>query len=129
MAATKAEISEWFDVAVAKGARYLLVVCDTFGLEDYPVHAQTADECLALCAAPGDMQRVMEVYDLSADKDEQLAEHRTFRLPKPTTSPRTSITGSMSRLRNLSYSPPFLFCTTRPARTSSACRSSRTTSR
>ena len=41
------------------------------------------------------------------------------RLPKATTSPRVSMTGSMRRLRNLSYRPPFLFCTTRPACSSS----------
>ena len=41
------------------------------------------------------------------------------RLPKATTSPRTSMTGKMSRLRNLSYRPPFRFCTARPASSSS----------
>ena len=41
------------------------------------------------------------------------------RLPKATTSPRVSITGSISRFRNLSYSPPFRFFTTSPASNSS----------
>ena len=42
------------------------------------------------------------------------------RLPKPTTSPRTSITGRISRLRNLSYMCPFFPLTARPARISSS---------
>ena len=80
---TKAEISEWFDDGLHFGSTHMLVVCDTFNHEDYPVHATSADDALRQFSRHDgpNMQRVMEVYDLNADKAEQLAEHRTMRLP------------------------------------------------
>lgn len=83
MAATREDVSGWFDRGVAQKATHLIVVCDTFSHEDYP------------CFATGDtdaiekhhhydgknMQRVVEVYDLRADKAEQINEHRAMHLP------------------------------------------------
>ncbi len=80
---TKQEISDWFDRGRAQGAAHMLVICDTFDYEDYPVYTRTADECLQRYKAPGEMQRVMEVYDLAAPKDEQMGAGRVLRLPAP----------------------------------------------
>lgn len=54
----------------------MIVVCDTFDHEDYPVYvsededvhekAAEYDEC--------DMQKIMEVYNLSMDIEEQLSQ-------------------------------------------------------
>lgn len=82
MAATRDEINQWFDRGVAQGARHLLVVCDTFSYDDYPVFTTTDEGCLAKYMFPGEMQRVIEVYDLRADKAEQLAAPRVLRLPQ-----------------------------------------------
>lgn len=81
MTTTREQIGEWFDRGVSQGASYMLVICDSFDWNDYPVFAKTDDECLAKNKDPGSMQRVMEVYDLRQDKAEQLAERRVFRLP------------------------------------------------
>lgn len=81
MGTTREDISGWFDRGVSEGARYMLVVCDSFHYEDYPVFAKTDDECLEAYRAPGEMQRVMEVYDLRSDKAEQMAERRAMHLP------------------------------------------------
>ena len=78
---TKAEIDDWFVRGEKQRAAYMLVVCDTFDYEDYPVYAATAEECLAKYKTPGEMQRVMEVYDLTADKAAQLREARAMHLP------------------------------------------------
>ena len=78
---SKQEIEGWFDEGKRKGATHMLVVCDTFDYDDYPVYTHTDDECLARYKEPGNMQRVMEVYDLRQDKAEQMAKHRAFRLP------------------------------------------------
>jgi hypothetical protein len=75
------EISDWFDRGVSRQAKYMVVVCDTFDYEDYPCFAATDDECLRKVENPGPAQRVMEVYDLTAPKGEQLAERRSMRLP------------------------------------------------
>lgn len=83
MAVTRNKISSWFDEGVAQKSNYMLVICDTFDYEDYPVFANTDFDCLFQYKNPGEMQRVMEVYDLHADKVEQLNAHRVMRLPKP----------------------------------------------
>lgn len=83
MAATRQDIEGWFDRGVANGARHMLVVCDTFDHDDYPVFTHSDDECLKRYKEPGNMQRVMEVYDLRADKAAQMNEHRAMRLPTP----------------------------------------------
>jgi hypothetical protein len=41
------EIKEWFDRAKAEGARYMIVVCDTFSHDDYPVFCKDADDAKA----------------------------------------------------------------------------------
>lgn len=82
MAATRQDIEGWFDRGVANGARHMLVVCDTFDHDDYPVFTHSDAECLKRYEEPGNMQRVMEVYDLRAEKAEQMNERRAMRLPE-----------------------------------------------
>lgn len=81
MAASRQEISEWFDRGLKGKHSYMLVVCDTFDWDDYPVFTDTDDECLSKYDKPGDMQTVMEVYNLKDDKESQMNERRCFRLP------------------------------------------------
>ena len=81
MTTTKDDLRRWFDEGVADGMWYMLILCDTFDHEDYPVYYDTDAECLMRCECPGEMQRVMEVYDLRKDRDAQLAVSRVFNLP------------------------------------------------
>lgn len=80
MAATQKDIRTWFKEAVVKGGTHMIVVCDGFDYEDYPV-----------CVMPGEnvfekmkeydgksMQRIMEIYDLRLPMKDQLAEKRAF---------------------------------------------------
>ena len=60
----------------------MVVVCDTFDWDDYPAFAETDEDCLKRIEAPGEMQRVMEVYDLRMDKAMQMAEKRAFHPPQ-----------------------------------------------
>jgi len=84
MTATKDEISDWFDRGVAQKATHMIVVCDTYGHEDYSCFANSdADAIEQHSYYDGkNMQRVMEVYDLRANKTEQMNEHRAMHLPK-----------------------------------------------
>lgn len=86
MAASKDDINGWFQNGVDMHATHMIVVCDTFDHEDYPVFAHTPEECLIEYDKHDDknMQRIMEVYDLQMDKAEQMAEHRAFHLPSRT---------------------------------------------
>lgn len=80
---TQAQIAAWFDKGVKQKATHMIVVCDTFDYDDYPVYALSDKDALASYKLykMQSMQRVMEVYDLRQDKAEQLNEHRVMRLP------------------------------------------------
>lgn len=80
MGTTKEEISTWFDAGVALGATHMIVACDTFDHEDYPVYVKFGEDVHEKYKEYNgqDMQRVMEVYSLRLPKDGQLAEFRAF---------------------------------------------------
>jgi len=83
MGTTKDELREWFDRGVREGKAYMVVVCDTFDWEDYPIYARDAEEARKVHREHNgvNMQRVMEVYDLKMDREAQMAEHRANHLP------------------------------------------------
>jgi hypothetical protein len=77
---TKQDLVAWFDRGVKKGATHMIVVVDTYDHEDYPVYVP-ADRDARTVAAGYDgknMQRIMEVYNLRLDRDQQMAETRAF---------------------------------------------------
>lgn len=78
-AATAQEIREWVLNAKAAGADFLIVKCDDWDHEDYPVSASRAEYDRLVKGS----DRVMEVYDLSMDLEAQLAEHRAYHPPQP----------------------------------------------
>ena len=78
---TQTEIGEWFDEGVAKGSAYMLILCDTYDWDDYPVYTSNGDEATRRAKHPGEMQKLMEVYDLHMSRDEQLRKHRVMNLP------------------------------------------------
>jgi len=80
MAATRQDLEQWFYEGVKYDQKYMVVVCDTFDYEDYPCYFETKTMAAEKVANPGDMQRVMEVYDLNADKDLQMKMHRAWML-------------------------------------------------
>jgi len=80
MAASRADIHGWLMRAKRNGATHVLVVCDTFDHEDYPVEVtpdQDVNERLAYYRAAS-MQNVMEVYALHLSIQKQLSEQRAF---------------------------------------------------
>lgn len=81
--ATKQEISDWFDCGVKENATHMIVVCDTFDYEDYPIYAANGSDCKEIVGMVNgkNMQRIMEVYDLKQDKQEQMRLPRVMRIP------------------------------------------------
>lgn len=56
---------QWLKEGKLKGAKYLIVVCDTFDYSDYPVYAfSEAEKDREVAAHTGNMQRVMETIKL-----------------------------------------------------------------
>jgi hypothetical protein len=76
MATTKEDIKNWIDSA-PKGTTHMVVVCDTFDYEDYPVYVSKKDNVHEVVGkysgANTHMQKVMEVYNLKKSIKEQLA--------------------------------------------------------
>lgn len=56
------------------------MVCDTFDYEDYPVEVKPDEDVRKVEAQYNgpNMQKVMEVYNLSMDMDKQLGQFRSF---------------------------------------------------
>lgn len=79
MPATRSKLSAWFDEGVREGATHMIVKCDTFdyrgGRNDgccYPIFVAPGEDARER-AQNGD--RLMEVYDLAADKAPQVETH------------------------------------------------------
>lgn len=87
---SKQQLSDWFDSGVEQGAAHMIVVCDTFDHDDYPVYTNSHAETLEKYDHYNgkNMQRVMEVYDLALSKAEQMAARRVFHFPPPPTDIR-----------------------------------------
>lgn len=79
---TKEDISRWFDEGVRQNATHMLVVCDDYDHEDYPVYIKPGENARErhneYTSGKHSMQRVMEVYSLTQDKAKQLNEGRAF---------------------------------------------------
>jgi hypothetical protein len=80
MAATHDDIRKWLKDAQESGSSHLIVVCDTFDYDDYPVPVMPDENVRDIYNRydDKDMQKVMEVYSLRRDIEEQLNEHRAF---------------------------------------------------
>jgi protoheme ferro-lyase len=77
------DIVEWLEEGKEDRHRWLLVVCDSFSHENYPVYADTAKEFYEQYDKYDgkNMQRIMESYDISADWKPQLAQVRSNAKP------------------------------------------------
>ena len=78
------QISNWFDNGINERKSYMLVVCDTYDHNDYPVYIKRGeDPKKAVDKYQNEsMQTVMEVYDLCIDKFTQMKEHPAWHLPE-----------------------------------------------
>jgi hypothetical protein len=82
MSAAQSLIRSWFERGVANNEQFMIVVCDTFDWDDYPVYCSEEDFASEYASVNGaNMQRIMEVYDLSKDMYTQLGQTRSFNYP------------------------------------------------
>jgi hypothetical protein len=83
MAAPKEQIGRWFNEGQAAKKDFLIVACDTFDNEDYPVFAMAKDFSKEFKSLKGkESTEIMEVYDLHLLKGFQFREPRAWHLPK-----------------------------------------------
>jgi hypothetical protein len=88
---SKDEIRSWLERGRRKGMRWVIVVCDSFDYEDYPVYVENNSAAFWNTYDGHDgknMQRIMEVYDLGENYDlgfaleDQLDMYRAQSLPQ-----------------------------------------------
>lgn len=92
MGTTRADIDRWLSDLynpgygeygyTDKGKKYthMIVACDTFDYEDYPVFVEEGEDVRkkADSISKQDFGRVMEVYSVNHSREEQLAAGRVF---------------------------------------------------
>jgi hypothetical protein len=74
MGTSKDDIRIWFKEGTFRGATHLIVVCDTYDWEDYPVYAMPEQDAREEASKYDghNMQKIMEVYNLSQDMEKQI---------------------------------------------------------
>jgi hypothetical protein len=79
-------IGEWFDAARESGATHMLVIVDYYSRENSAVPVMPGSDPVDVVAeyAERPMLAVLEVYDLSMDRDAQLAEPRAWHVAPAT---------------------------------------------
>lgn len=80
MATTKKIIREWLERGKEEGAIYVIIVCDTFDYEDYPVMVKPNEDVLEIAEEydKKNMQKIMVVYTLKMDWEKQLNSKYVF---------------------------------------------------
>ncbi len=73
-------IARWIQRAREDGATHMIVVCDTFDYDDYPVNVMPDEDVHERVEyfRNASMQKVMEVYWLEGDLDDHLAKRRSW---------------------------------------------------
>lgn len=82
MAATKEEIRGWLKRGIKDDYSHVIVVCDTYDYEDFPVFVAKSENVLEIKEKneKASMQKIMEIYNLSMDVEAQLNEKRAFNI-------------------------------------------------
>lgn len=78
MATTKDDIRRWLNEGVRQKATHVIVVCDTFSHEDYPVYVKPTENVRERAENLGSMQSLMEVYNLALDLETQIQARRVY---------------------------------------------------
>lgn len=93
MVATRHQIYQWLGEAEVQGATHVIILCDTFTYEDYPVFVLPHEDVRVIAEKCEKIdrhgfpifgntkrQKVTDVYSLSRDWDSQFNECRPFHL-------------------------------------------------
>lgn len=89
MSTTRQDIVRWLEQGRKEKATHVIVVCDTFSHEDYPVNVKRGGNVREKYREYNgkNMQRVMEVYALHLPLEPQLNEVRSFHFEDPPPTP------------------------------------------
>lgn len=77
---TTVELRAWLEEGKRQGATHMIVVCDTFDYDDYPVYVQPGTDVRVVETEYRNrpMSKIMEVYRLDMNWESQLGAVRAF---------------------------------------------------
>ena len=80
MGTSREDIKRWLERGKDEGATHVIIVCDTFDYEDYPVMVKANEDVLEIAEEydKKNMQKIMEVYNLKRDWEKQLNSKYVF---------------------------------------------------
>lgn len=80
MSTTKLDLRQWFAEGVEAGSTHMIVVCDTFDWDDYPVYVMPGEDVheREKYYRSSSMQKVMEVYNLQQPMEPQMRPGMVF---------------------------------------------------
>ncbi|MEK3955951.1 hypothetical protein [Psychrobacillus sp. FSL K6-1464] len=79
MASSREEIKGWLERGLEQRSTHVIIAVDTWDHEDYPVYVHASESVREKADSyDGSEDRIMEVYDLSKDINEQLNETRSW---------------------------------------------------
>lgn len=77
--ATKDDLRRWFQAGSAyEDNTHMVVLCDTIDWSDQPVYVTSKERALEYMSHCPDGYKVMEVYNLKRDMEEQMAAYRAW---------------------------------------------------
>lgn len=81
MSTTKNEVREWLERGIERSSTHVIIAVDTWDHEDYPVFVSRDESVYEKINSYDNKQnRIMEVYNLSIDIDEQLNQYRVWNI-------------------------------------------------
>lgn len=82
MGTTPDDIRSWLEAGKKQKATHVIIACDTFDWEDYPVYVKKTEKIEEVIAKYDkvNMQKVMEVYNLSMDIETQIKSGRAYNI-------------------------------------------------
>lgn len=81
MSTTKEEIRSWLLSGIKRNSTHVIIAVDTWDYEDYPVFVSKIENIQEKINSFDNKQdRIMEVYKLSMDIEEQLNQHRVWNI-------------------------------------------------
>lgn len=80
MATSQNDIREWLQRGKDQGATHMVVVCDTFDWEDFPVYVMPGNNVRKVAEQYNgpNMTKLMEVYSINKPWDPQINTPRAF---------------------------------------------------
>jgi hypothetical protein len=90
MSTTVDTLRDWFNTGLQQGATHMVIKCDTFDYEDYPVYVSRGTDPRS---EQGGSDRVMECYSMAIPFAQQASEYRAYHweMPENSSTPTAAV--------------------------------------